>query len=92
MKIELVKLPTFMGTHVVFQTLWFHFWAFATAWKFTAAIGKVPEVDLPVSKTGSLSMTTEVGDRQKVAKKQNAITFAGLTTALDSPSLIGMLM
>ena len=28
-------------------------------------IGKVPEVDLPVSKTASLSMTVEVGDRKR---------------------------
>ena len=49
-------------------------------------------MDLPVSETASLSMTMEVGDRQKVAKKQTAITFANLTTALDSPSLISMLI
>ena len=62
MKIEIsmksVKLLTFMGTHVAFQTWWFHFWAFATVWKFTAAIGKVPEVE-----TASLSMTTVTGRR-----------------------------
>ena len=33
--------------------------------EITAAIGKVPEVDLPVSETSSLSTTVEVGDRQK---------------------------
>ena len=67
--VKLVKLPTFMGTHVNFQTWWFHFQAFATVWKFAAAIGQVPEVHLPVSKTASLSTTAEVGDRQKAAKK-----------------------
>ena len=56
-----------------------------------AAIGKVPEVDLPVSDTASLSTAAKEGNKQKVGK-QNAITFANLTTALDSPSLIGMLM
>ena len=81
-----------MGTHVEFQTWWFCFQAFTTVRKLTAAIGKVPEVDLPVSETASLSTTKEVGDRQKVAKKQNVIAFSNLTTALDSPSLIGMLM
>ena len=30
---------------------------------------KVLEVHLPVSETASLSMTAEVGDRQKAAKK-----------------------
>ena len=67
--VKAVKLPTFMGAHVEFQTWWFCFWAFTTVWKFMAAIGKVPEVDLPLSETASLSMTAEVGDRQKAAKK-----------------------
>ena len=49
------------------------FLGFATVWKFAAAIGKVPEVDLPFSETASLSMTAEVGDRQKAEKKQNGI-------------------
>ena len=90
--VKSVKLMTFTGTHVDFQTWWFHFHAFTTVWKFAAAIGKVPEVDLPVSDTASLSTAMEVGNKQKAAKKQNVITFAILTTALDSPSLIGMLM
>ena len=81
-----------MGTHADFQTWWVHFHAFTTVWKFMAAIGKVPEADLPISDTASLSTTMAVGDRQKVAKKQNVITFANLTTALDSPSLFSMLM
>ena len=58
-----------MGTHVEFQTWWFYFWAFATVWKFMAAIDIVPEVDLPVFETAPLSTTSKVGDRQKVAKK-----------------------
>ena len=61
-------------------------------WKFAAVIGKVPEADLPAQENSSLSMTVEVADRQRVAKKHNAIAFANLTMALDSPSLIGMLM
>ena len=69
MKIQIsmksVKLLTFTGTHVEFQTWWFHFWAFATVWKFAAAIGKVPEVDLPVSETAFLSMIAEVGDLRR---------------------------
>ena len=90
--VKSVKLPVFTGKHVEFHTWWFHFQAFATVWKFTAAIGKVPEMDLPASESTSLSTTAEVGDRQKAEKKQNAIAFANLTTALDSTSLIGTLM
>ena len=59
-----VKLPVLTGKHVEFQTLWFSFQAFATVWKFTAAIGKVPEVDLPASELASLSTTAEVVVRQ----------------------------
>ena len=90
--VKSVKLPVFTGKHVEFQTWWFHFHAFATVWQVTAAIGKVPEMDLSASESSSLSTIAEVGDRQKAAKKQNMISFSNLTTALDSPSLIGMLM
>ena len=87
-----VKQPVFTGTHVEFQTWWFHFQAFATVWKLAAVIGKVPKADLPAQENASLSTTAEVADRQRAAKKCNAIAFANLTMALDSPSLIGMLM
>ena len=39
-----------------------------------SCIGKVPEVHLPASESAPLSMTAEVGNRQKAAKKQNTIT------------------
>ena len=81
-----------MGSHVEFQTWWFWFHAFATIWKFVGAVGKTPNLDLPSSKSASLAMTAELQDKQKVVKKHNAIAFANLTMALDSPSLIGMLM
>ena len=67
--IKSVKLPVFTGSHVDFPTWWFRFHAFATVWKFAGAIGKVPEVDLPSSESASLSMTADIQDRQKVAKK-----------------------
>ena len=90
--VKSVKLPVFTGTHVEFQIWWFNFQAFATVWKFAAVIGKVPEVDLHAQENASLSTTAEVADRQRAAKKCNGIAFANLTMALDSPSLIGMLM
>ena len=90
--VKSVKLPAFTGTHVEFQIWWFHFQTFARVWKFAAVIGKVPESDLPAQENASLSTTAEVADRQRAAKKCNAIAFANLTMALDSPSLIGMLM
>ena len=67
--VKLVKLPVFTGKHVKLQTWWFHFQAFETVLKFAAAMGKVLEIDLFVSETASLSMTAEVGNRQKAAKK-----------------------
>ena len=62
------------------------FLGFCHSVKFAAAIGKVPEADLPARENTSLSMTAEVADRQRAAKKCNAIAFAILTMALDSPS------
>ena len=61
-------------------------------WKFAGAIGNAPEVDLPGSESVSLLMTANIQDRQKVAKMQNEITYTNLTMALESLSLIGMLM
>ena len=87
-----VKLPVFSGDHKHFQTWWFRFSAFATMWKFKPAIGQSEEMDLPESKAAALSTDANVAEKQKMAKKRNAIAFANLTAALDSPSLIGILM
>ena len=87
-----VKLPVFSGDHKLFQTWWFRFSAFATMWKFKPAIGQSEEPDLPESEAAALSTDANVAEKQKMAKKRNAIAFANLTAALDSPSLIGILM
>ena len=87
-----VKLPVFSGDHKHFQTWWFRFLAFATVWKFKPAIGQTEELDLPESEAAALNTDANVAEKQKMAKKRNAITFANLTVALDSPSLIGILM
>ena len=67
--VKSVKLPVFTGSHVDFQTWWLRFHAFAMVWKFAGAVGKAPEVDLPISENASLSIATDIQDRQKVAKK-----------------------
>ena len=87
-----VKLPVFSGDHKHFQTWWFWFAAFATVWKFKSAIGQSEESDLPESETVALSTDMNVAEKQKMAKKRNAIAFANLTAALNSPSLIRILM
>ena len=87
-----VKLPVFSGDHKHFQTWWFQFSAFATVWKFKSAVGQSEEPDLPESETVALSTDMNVAEKQKMAKKRNAIAFANLAVALDSPSLIGILM
>ena len=66
--------------------------AFATVWKFKSAVGQSEEPDLPETETVALSTDVNVAEKQKMAKKRNAITFANLTAALDSPSLIRILM
>ena len=87
-----VKLPVFSGDHKHLQTWWFRFLAFASVWKFKSAIGQTEEPDLLESKAPALNTDANVAEKQKMAKKRNAITFANLTAALDSPSLIGILM
>ena len=87
-----VKLPVFSGDHKHFQTWWFRFSAFATVWKFKQAVGQTEDPDLPASEGAALNTDANTAEKQKMAKKRNAIAFANLTTALDSPSLIGILM
>ena len=61
-------------------------------WKFKLAIGQTEEPDLPESEAAALNTDANVAEKQKMAKKRNAIAFANLTAALDSPSLMGILM
>ena len=89
---KLVKMPIFMGSDVEFQISWFQFHAFSTMGKFVGPVKMQPEVHLPVSKSASLVMNAKLWDKQKAVKKHYVITFSNLTTALDSPCLIGMLM
>ena len=87
-----VKLPVFSGDHKHFQTCWFRVSAFATVWKFKQAVGQTEDPDLPASEGAALNTDVNIAEKQKMAKKRNAIAFANLTTVLDSPSLIGILM
>ena len=87
-----MKLPVFSSDHKHYQIWWFRFSAFATVWKFKSAMGQTEELDLPVSEAAALNTDANVAEKQKMAKKRNAIAFANLTAALDSPSLIGILM
>ena len=87
-----VKLPVFSGDHKNFQTCWFQFSAFATVWKFKQAVGQTEDPDLPESEGAALNTDANIAEKQKMAKKRNAIAFANLTAVLDSPSLIGILM
>ena len=87
-----VKLPVFSGDHKHFQTWWFRFSAFATVWKFKQAVGQTKDPHLPESKGAALNNDANIAEKQKMAKKRNAIAFANLTAALDSPSLIGIMM
>ena len=56
------------------------------------AISQTEEPDLPESEAAALNSDANIAEKQKMAKKRNAIAFANLTAALDSPSLIGILM
>ena len=50
------------------------------------------EKDLPTTASAELAKNEEMQCKQTLAQKCNAIAFANLIAALDSPSLIGMLM
>ena len=61
-------------------------------WKFKQVVGQTEDPDLPTSKEAALNTDANIAEKQKMAKKRNAIAFANLTTAINSPSLIGILM
>ena len=92
LSVKLVKLPVFTANHTEFQTWWFHFQAFATVWKFSEAIEQTAEKDLPDTASTELVKDEEPQCKQMLVKRCNAIVFANLMMALDSPSLIGMLI
>ena len=50
------------------------------------------EKDLSTTASAEFTKDEEMQCKQMLAKKGNTIAFANLTMALDSPSLIGMLM
>ena len=75
-----------------FHTWWFCFQAFAMVWKFMEAIDRTPKTHLPSTASTTLSTNEATQRKQILAKRQNAIAFPNLTAALNSPSLIGMLM
>ena len=62
------------------------------AWKCAEVIERTPEADLPATTSTELVKDEETQCKQTLVKKYTSIAFANLTTALDSPSLIGMLM
>ena len=51
-----VKLLIFTGNHMDFHTWWFHFQALATVWRFTEAIERTSESDLPATASIMLLM------------------------------------
>ena len=55
-------------------------------------IEQTAEADLPATAITALVMDKAMQCKQMLAKKSNVIGFDNLTMALDSPSLIGMLM
>ena len=61
-------------------------------WKFADAIEQTGEADLPATTSTALAKHKEMQCKQMLAEKHNAIAFANFTMALDSPSLVGMLM
>ena len=80
---KLVKLPIFTGNHMDFHTWWFCFQVFAMVWKIMEAIERTSKPDLPRTTSATVSTNEATQREQMLAKRQNAITFANLTTALD---------
>ena len=62
------------------------------AWKFTEVIERMAEEDLPTTASAELVKDKEMQCKRTLVKKCNVVAFANLMMALDSPSLIGMLM
>jgi hypothetical protein len=86
-----VRLPTFSGEQKDFQIWWMRFYAYAGVYGFASAAGQTRNPDLPSKESDTIDESTDVGKRQKVAKKANSVCMASLTMAFTTEQLMGMI-
>lgn len=84
------KLPSFSGLRKDYQTWWVRFIAYATVWKFSAALVTGGETTMPSSDAAVLDEMTVTGKASTAAKQRNALAMANLTMAFETEGLLGI--
>jgi hypothetical protein len=86
-----VKLPTFDGERKNFHVWWMRFKAYATVYKFSAALKEGGEADLPKTEDDVLDETKSDEKRKADARKRNGVAMANFAMAFTTESLMGMI-
>lgn len=86
-----VKLPTFDGERKNFHVWWTRFKAYATVYKFSAALKIGGEADLPQKEDDVLDETKSDEKRKADARKRNGVAMANLAMSFTTESLMGMI-
>lgn len=85
MQSKAVPLPGFDGKRGSFHTWWLRFMAYAMYYKFTQAIGKTADKNLPASESAATK------DEEKAVVKANSIAMYSFTMAFQTEGLLGMI-
>jgi hypothetical protein len=86
-----VKLPTFDGERKNFHVWWMRFKAYATVYKFSAALKEGGEADLPKTEDDVLDETKSDEKRKADARKRNGVAMANFAMAFTTESQMGMI-
>ena len=86
-----VKLPTFDGERKNFHVWWTRFKAYATVYRFSAALKIGGEADLPQKEDDVLDETKPDEKVKADARKRNGVAMANLAMAFTSETLMGLI-
>lgn len=87
-----IPLPTFDGEAKNFQLWWTRFKAYAAVKRFSQAIQRVPDSNLPNTEGAAIDTTTAAGRAQAVALERNMLAIASLTMAFQTEGLINLML
>ena len=87
-----IPLPTFDGEAKNFQLWWTRFKAYAAVKRFSQAIQRTADPNLPDTEGAVIDTTTAAGRAQTVALERNMLAIASLTMAFQTEGLINLMM
>ena len=87
-----IPLPTFDGEAKNFQLWWTRFKAYAAVKRFSQAIQRAADPNLPATEGAAIDTTTAAGKAQAVALERNMLAIASLTMAFQTEGLINLML